>query len=98
MFRWLRFVVGLTGAILKSRRNPLFENIALAHPKKHEPLASCSSNPAPDCRAALSKGFRQRPEEQSFGLSLKESLRKASDAKRDYARRKMAFVICRPFD
>jgi len=47
---------------------------------------------------ALSKAFRQRPEEQSFGLSLKESLRKASDAKRDYARRKMAFVICRPLD
>ena len=31
MFRSLRFVLGLTGAILKSRRNLLFENIALRH-------------------------------------------------------------------
>ena len=31
MFRWLRFVVGLARAIVKSRRNLLFENIALRH-------------------------------------------------------------------
>jgi len=31
MFNWLHFVVGLAGAILKSRRNLLFENIALRH-------------------------------------------------------------------
>ena len=31
MFRWLRFVVGLARATIKSRRNLLFENIALRH-------------------------------------------------------------------
>jgi len=40
----------------------------------------------------------QDPDSAVWTLSLKESLRKASDAKRDYARRKMAFVICRPLD
>ena len=31
MYHWLRFVVGLGRAILKSRRNLLFEKIALRH-------------------------------------------------------------------